>query len=124
LIAESRELVKFLYNIATRESEDTTELEMKSNYFNIAVILTASDFTLRRNGIIPYLKRISKYIESGYDTVYMLGIGKKIITAEEIARRINEDTSSMIFATQRRYKHVFKDGRRKEAVIFEISTKF
>ena len=54
----------------------------------------------------------------------MLGIGKKIITAEEIARKINEDTSTMIFATQRRYKHIFENGRRKEAVIFEISTKF
>ena len=123
LIVESKELVRFLYNIATRERNEYNELNLNTNYFKIAVILTAKNKTLYRKGISPYLNKIVKYLNSDCETVYMLGIGSKIITAEEIARKINEDIDSMIFATQRRYKHVFKDGRRKDAVIFEISTK-
>jgi hypothetical protein len=123
LIAESRQLVQFLYGIATREFDENTELELNSNYFKIAVVLTGKDATLRNKGLYPYLKVVSEHIKADYDTVYMLGIGSKIVAAEEIARQINEDSSNMIFATQRRYKHVFKDGKRKDAVIYEISTK-
>ena len=123
LIAESRTLVNFLYKIAIRGRNEDTELKLDTNYFKIAIILTAKDKTLYKRGILPYIHMIKNFINSDCDTVYMLGIGSKIITAEEIARTINEDTSSMIFATQRRYKHIFNNGKRKDAVIFEISTK-
>ncbi len=124
LIVESRELVRFLHNIAMRESNEESLLQIKNNYFKIAIILTAKDRTLKKSGIKPYIHSIKSYISKGYDTIYMFGIGQKIITAQDIAKYINEDSENMYFATQHEYEHVFKDGHRKKAVVYEISAKY
>jgi hypothetical protein len=124
LLFESRELVRFLHNIAMRESNEESLLQIKNNYFKIAIILTANNRTLKRSGIKPYIKSIKDYINKGYDTIYMFGIGRKIFTAQDIAKYINEDSENMYFATQHEYEHIFKDGQRKKAVVYEISAKY
>ncbi len=123
LIAESRELVSFLYDIATREQNDDTNLQLKNNYFKIAVILAGKNKVLNKTGTKPYLKQIRKAANEGYETIYLLGIGRKVIATEDIAKQINNDDSVMLYAKQYSYKHVFKDGRKKDAVIYEISSK-
>lgn len=124
LKAESREIVRFLYNIATRETNDNTELCLNTNYFKIAIILTAKEEVFKKAGVNPYIKRIKKFMNDEIETIYMFGIGRKIMAAEEIAKRINADETAMYWATQRRYNHVFNDGRKKQAVVYEISSKF
>lgn len=124
LIAESREILRFLYRIATRDSYENTDLRLKINYFKIAIILTASEGVLNKAGIEPYVRKIKEFMKDGYETIYMFGIGYKIKVAEEIAKKINADDSFVCFATQKRYNHTFKNGAKKRAVVYEISSRF
>lgn len=124
LIAESREIVRFLYDVATRDTNDNTKLCLNTNYFKIAIILTAKEEVFKKAGVNPYIKRIKGFMDEGFGTIYMFGIGRKIVAAEEIAKQINMDETAMYWASQRRYTHIFKDGRKKQAVIYEISSRF
>lgn len=123
LVAESRELVTFLYNIATRDSEDNTDLLFCRNYFKIAIVLSYKMETVSHGGLNRYYNRILKDINEGYSTVYMLAVGRKTSMVNIIADKINNDETLVLFADCKTYKHVFKDGRKMDAVICEISSK-
>lgn len=118
LIAESKEFMNFLYNIANRTSSDATDLCFNRDYFKVAVILSASNNTLLNSGILPFLKVCNKLLSDGIETIYIFGLGKK----QEIAKLISstlESNPQIYSVSKHSYRHIGENGRRVPGVFYE-----
>lgn len=118
LIAESKEFMRFLYNIATRISSDSTDLSFNRDYFKVAIFLSASNKTLKYSGIKVFVKAITAKLNEGIETIYIFGLGSK----REIAKQISEEMDSdfrIRKIEEHRYKHVNESGRRVPGVFYE-----
>lgn len=118
LIAESKEFMNFLYNIANRTSSDTTDLCFNRDYFKVAVILSASNNTLLNGGILPFLNVCNKLLSDGIETIYIFGLGKK----QEIAKLISntlESNPQIYSVSKHSYRHIGENGRRVPGVFYE-----
>lgn len=120
LFAESKEFMNFLYNIAIGISDDYERLCFNRDYFKVAIFLTASNETLKRSGIKPFIKAISKKIDEGIETIYVFGLGTKRGIAQLISQEVNGDirVNSVVKHT---YKHINKIGKRISGVFYECS---
>ena len=81
LVAESKELLQFLYTIATKGQGEAVPLAFNREYFKIAVPLAKSDTTHINYNISEMFKNLN----SGIDTIYVFGLGRKAHIAKEIA---------------------------------------
>lgn len=81
---ESREVLDFIYDIASRGYDEQTPLQLNKNNIKIAVLLVAKTETYIENGSRPYLRRIREGFASGIHTFYLLARGEKI----NILRRV------------------------------------
>lgn len=119
LFAESKEFMRFLYNIANRISSDPTELCFNREYFKVAVFLTASNKTIKRAGIKPFINVASKQLNDGIETIYIFGLGRKRDIAEQISNELDSDFR-ISNITKHTYKHTnAENGRRVPGVFFE-----
>lgn len=119
LFAESKEFMRFLYNIAIRLSSDPTDLCFNREYFKVAIFLTASTRTLETSGISPFIKAISKQLDDGIETIYIFGLGSKREVAEQISTELDSD-----FRIEKINKHSYKhinwgNGKRVPGVFYE-----
>lgn len=118
LFAESKEFMRYLYNIANRTSSDPTDLCFNRDYFKVAIFLTASDRTLRIRGIAPFVRAISKQLDEGVETIYVFGLGRKIEIAEQISKELDSDFR-ISNIKEHLYKHVNDNGKRIKGVFYE-----
>lgn len=75
---ESREILNFVYNIASREFDDPTPLQYIRKNIKIAVLLVAKTETFEEAGVKPYIRRIREGFANGINTFYLLARGEKI----------------------------------------------
>lgn len=118
LIAESREFMRYLYNIASRISCDATDLAFNRDYFKVAIFLSASNRTLKYSGIKSFVKAISAKLSEGIETVYVFGLGSKRETAKQISEELDSDFR-IGKIVEHRYKHINENGRRVPGVFYE-----
>lgn len=118
LLAESKEFMRFLYNIAAKISTDTKDLCFNREYFKVAIFLTASNKTLKRNGITPFIKAISKTLENGIETIYIFALGSKREIAKQISDEIDSDFRISTIK-KHTYKHISANGKRTPGVFYE-----
>lgn len=118
LIAESKEFMHHLYRIAARISSETSDLCFNRDYFKVAIFLTASTITLKRYGIIPFIKAADKQLSDGIQTLYIFGLGSKREIAEQISNELDSDfrIGQII---KHSYKHINENGRRVPGVLYE-----
>ena len=122
LIAESSELLTYLYRIAMGSFSDVSELQFNREYFKIHIFLAARTETYKRSGIGPYLKHISSSISSGTETVYVFGLGSKIDIAKELSKNVGETEYRVAAIIPHYYRHKSNtDGRTIKGVCYEIS---
>lgn len=118
LFAESKEFMRFLYNIASGVSTNAEDLKFNRDYFKVAIILSASNKTLNHAGITPFVNAVFRDLSDGIETIYILGLGTKRDIAQQISEAIGNDyrIDRIIKHT---YKHVNETGRRVPGVFFE-----
>lgn len=75
---ESREVLDFVYEIATREYDDPTPLQYNHKDIKLAVLLVAKTETYESQGCRPYVRRIREGFANGIKTFYLLARGEKI----------------------------------------------
>lgn len=122
LIAESKELLTYLYRIALGNISDLDELRFNREYFKIHVFLTAKTETYIRSGLTPYLKHINTSISEGTETIYVFGLGRKVDIAKEIANSIGETDYRVSEIVPHHYRHKsLRDGHSVHGVCYEIS---
>lgn len=77
-VLESKQLLDFIYNIASREFDELTPLVYKEGSIKVAVLLVAKYDTYAEKGIIPYVRRIREGFANGINTFYLLARNDKI----------------------------------------------
>lgn len=123
LMAESRELLHFLFSIANRNPDEQIDFNFVSNYFKIGIVLAAKDSTISKNGELSHFKYIKNLIDKGYETIYIFGIGSKVDIAKRIAQKTKKDESRFLKSVTHTYKHInVTSGRRYTAVCIELRT--
>lgn len=123
LTAESAELLRFLYRIASRGPEDFIDLNYKGVYFKIGIILAANDETLSQSGWASHFHYAKKLLDKGYDTLYIFGIGRKMKTATKIAYAVKDADDRIVRTVTHQYRHVNSEtGWRTTAVCVELDT--
>lgn len=124
LKAESGELLSFLYKIANRAtSDEDIELTFSSTYFNIAIVLAASNDVLKQRGWGPHFRYAKKLFSKGYNTVYVFGIGVKADVAKKIAYAVKESEIRVVKSSTHEYRHFnVASGIRTRAICVELDT--
>lgn len=85
----------------------------------VVIILSASNSTLRKSGIRPFLNVIRKSLDDGVETIYISALGSK----RDIARQITSSITDLRvqYIVKKEYNHISDDGRRVRGVFFECS---
>ena len=74
--------------------------------------------TLKKSGIIPFIKAADKQLTNGIQTLYIFGLGSKREIAEQISNELDSDFR--IGQIKRHaYKHINENGRRVPGVLYE-----
>ncbi len=121
LIAESKELLTYLYRIAMGIVSDREEFQFNREYFKIHVFLTAKTKTYRQSGLRPYLKHMSKSLSLGTETLYIFGLGTKIDIASEITNELKETDFRVAQVIPHYYRHrSINDGHSVRGVCYEV----
>ena len=121
LIAESKELLTYLYRIALGNISDIDEYQFNREYFKIHVFLTANSRTYERFGLRPYLKHMSASLSEGTETLYIFGLGRKIDIAQQITESLKETDFRVTQVIPHYYRHrSIKDGRSVRGVCYEV----
>lgn len=118
LVAESKEFMRYLYNIAMRISDEISDLIFNRDYFKVAILLSAKDKTIKYQGIKPFVRAASKLLGNGIETIYVFGLGRK----QEVAKQISEEIRNDIRIDdikKHSYKHLGKNGKRVSGVFYE-----
>ena len=120
LIEESKELLNYLYRIASDAVSDVSDLQFNREYFKIHIFLTAKTRTYKQSGIRPYLKHINTSISEGTETIYIFGLGKKMEIAKEVARELSQTDFRVDSIYTHNYRHKSLDGRSVRGVCYEV----
>ena len=121
LVAESKELLTYLYRIAMRVSDDPEELKFNREYFKIHIFLTANSLTYKRSGLRPYLKHMGDSLSEGIETIYVFGLGRKIDIAKEISDAFSDSDYRVSQVVSHYYRHKsINDGKSVRGVCYEL----
>lgn len=124
LKAESKEFLRFLYNIASKEKNEDVPLTFNGVYFKTAIIIVAKTETIGKLGFTPYLKRIFNSLEQGIETIYIFAIGS---IKSQIARSIAEIANERDYRIRHRSEYVYKrktrSGRQVKSMCVVLDTK-
>jgi transcription antitermination factor NusA-like protein len=74
---ELRNFAEFLQTIATKEKDEP--LTFKGSKVKVAIVLVAKRETLEKYGIEPYVRRTSRDVLEGYETIYISGWGEDFV---------------------------------------------
>jgi ribosomal protein S1 len=87
--SEADAFLEWLFNLATREHDEASELAFRGEYIRVGVILVAREEIYRQYGIDAYLRRANTYASDGFQTIYLLSRGSRRSRAtKEIAARL------------------------------------
>jgi len=117
---ETKKVLDFLYNIATKESGEDLPLTYKGKYLSFGIVLVARDETIYGKGLQPYKKSINIKIASGAKNIYISAFSRKVKYAKQVANMFREDPriASII---ERPYKvRTFSRETRSQDGIFYI----
>lgn len=122
LIAESKEMLTYLYRIAMGGTTDFDDFKFNREYFKIHIFLTANSRTYQRSGLRPYLKHIGESLSDGTETVYIFGLGRKVDIARKIVESLQETEFRVNIVKPHYYRHRSNlDGRTVQGVCYEVS---
>ncbi len=74
---ELREFASFLRKIATKEHDQKVPLDFFGTKVKVAAVLVAETRIIRGYGLDPYVRRVRRSVEKGYETIYLSGWGKE-----------------------------------------------
>lgn len=104
LIVESKNFVKFLYNIAAKPPGEIVDLTFTGEYFRVGVILVAKIETLH-HGLTPYINRALRSLDNGTQTLYLLADSShKANLATEVARLVKSRDIRVKSTKEYKYK--------------------
>jgi len=122
LIAESKEFLRYLYNISMGLCITFDDFIFNREYFKTCVLLAARTETLERRGVTPYLKNITNYINQGIETIYIFGLGRKVDVAKLIAKEASENNFEIRGTKTHYYSHrALHNTKRISGVCIEIT---
>ncbi len=81
---EADDFLDYLYEIATRDPDDYTQLAFVRPDIKVGVLLVAKKETYYNHGLKPYLNRIKKGFAFGVNTFYLLAREDKIEILDEV----------------------------------------
>ena len=90
-IRESEQFWDWFYELATRETEEMSELSFRSSHINIGVILIAHSDTYEKYGKSPYLRWAYTYAANNCQCLYLISGGKR---KSKIVKEIAHDLVS------------------------------
>ena len=123
LMAESGELLRFLYRIAERQPDEMIDLTYQGTYFKLGVLLAANTDTLNNTGWSSHFHYAKKLLDSGINTIYVFGIGRKEKIATKIAYAVKDSDERIVKSVTHQYRHVnTKSGNRLTATCIELDT--
>jgi len=111
---ESDDFLDYIYNIATREPKEETELQFVHSTLKIGVLLVAKIETVTKGGLTPYLRRVSLGYARGIKTFYLLARDDKVGILENIAKELL-GTGSFNLVNK---PHIFKDSQGRESICY------
>jgi len=76
---ELRNFAKFLQRIALKGQEEDVPLAFEGVKVKAGIILVARSETIEQYGIRPYINRLYRCVNEGYDSIYIQGWGDKFI---------------------------------------------
>lgn len=121
LVAESKELLTYLYRIAMGSVSAVDEFQFNREYFRIHIFLTANSKTFEQNGVCPYLKHMNTSLSQGTETLYIFGLGKKMDIAKLITETLKETDFRITQVIPHYYRHrSIQDGRSVRGVCYEV----
>lgn len=86
--AESDAFLNFLYDIATREHDEYTQLQFINKTIKVGVLLVAKPETYLAYGLEAYLRRIRLGLARGIKTFYLLAREDKVEILENVATEL------------------------------------
>lgn len=84
MAAETVRFVRFLSDIATKESTDVP-LDFRGSLLSVNVLLVARHWKLELHGLDPYVNRVEEAAKRGADAVYVCARGDNVGSAREVA---------------------------------------
>lgn len=119
-VTESRDFVKFLNDIASRESGDQTSLEFLGVNFRVGIILAASNDTVMTYGITRHVKHVSIYLQHRVRTIYIFGLGDKISLAKAVTEACKKTYPQIVSTSHNSYTHIFDDMHKKNGICCRV----
>lgn len=113
---ESREILNFVYNIASREFDDPTPLQYIRKNIKIAVLLVAKTETFEEAGVKPYIRRIREGFANGINTFYLLARGEKISILNKVYDNLMKTGNFVLLNSP----SIFNDKNGKENICYSI----
>lgn len=86
--SEAKNLFYYMYKIVSAEKGYNPPLFFDGRYKKIAVVIVANPDTYLLHGLQPYKERIKKNLDSGVETIYVIGSSQY----KDVARGIKIDT--------------------------------
>jgi len=122
LIAESKEFLRFLHSVATREQGEFVELEFNRVHIKTAIVLAVKSETYTRYGTRAHLNRILSGLDKGLRTIYLFSYGKNMDIAKLIADAAQDADLRIKSIREHAYTHVFSDRSKINGICVRIDT--
>lgn len=127
LIQETREFLRFILNISTKDPGMDVPLSYNGEYFKVSVHLAIGknelseiDEELSYKTILKSIKNSTKkHIKDKVETIYILALGRKIDYAKDIAKQLIQEYPQLTLQDETRYKNIKR--RFKKGICVEIS---
>jgi hypothetical protein len=120
---ESRQFLKFLYDISCKAPGEDVDLQFVQTYFQVAVVIIAKSDKLYQVGAKPYYKMAEKRINDGTTTVYLLADSKeKVRCATKIASDLKVKYPLIKSLKEYEYKRKLTNGKIIKGVCIAINT--
>lgn len=116
LVNESKLFLDFIYNIASRDFDEYTQLVFKKGSLKVAVLLVAKRETYETKGVTPYLRRIREGFANGINTFYLLARNDKI----EILEKVYGELVGKGFFNLINGPAVYKDNNGRDTICYCI----
>ncbi|MFH0803112.1 MAG: hypothetical protein V2A78_12115 [bacterium] len=116
---ELRIFAKFLQTIANKRPEEDVPLHIKGLKVNVAVVLIARRDKLTAFGIEPYIKRISRCVEEGYESIYVTGMSDECVRA---VVEMKKSIEGIFVSVLRRYDYLVR--RQTKAIMLVCQSNF
>lgn len=110
LMAETKEFLRYLHNIITREHGDEVDLSFIGVHFKVAVVIVGKFWTMVKSSS-SYYKSAVRRLKEGIETIYILSDSEmKSSFADEIAQEIKNRNIEIQRKSTYKYKRRHSKG--------------